>query len=60
MRIPGLDEIVSTALQEEAAKLIVAGHVEEILAAYDKARVNGADEHEAALDGCRRMITHML
>ena len=39
---------------------LVDGSREEILETYDRARAAGASEHDAALAGCRRMITHKL
>lgn len=42
------------------ADYLVDGSGPEIIEAYDAARAAGLSEHEAALAGARRLITHKL
>ena len=55
-----LNKLLQATVEDELADLVVDDHRGVIVEAYDRARADGASEHEAALAACRRMITHAL
>ena len=60
MLLGGIPPEVRRAGEDAIAHYLVDQNRDEILEAYDVARNAGASEHDAALAGCRRMITHEL
>jgi len=60
MLLGGIPPEVRDAGEAAIAHYLVSESREEILEAYDAARAAGANEHDAALAGCRRMVTHKL
>ena len=51
---------VRRAGEEEIARWLVDEHADQVLEAYDQARLAGVDEHTAVLIACQRFVTHML